>query len=228
MPLKLIAGLSFFFLSNLVNAQVASFGLKAGINFATLRNSMDGMSYTSTDSRKTPHFGILGHFRISDRFALQPELVYSDQGVIRNLGFVDNRTKLHYLNLPVIAQIYVGKRKNFHLDVGGQLGYLTAARLKGVIGYIHDQDGHRYITTNEDTKALYATTDRALCLGFGLDVSRNFAVNTRWNYGLTNIDNSSPGAIQYRKQYGPLANKVVQVSIAYKFGKAAEEIQPGK
>ncbi len=83
-----------------VNAQEVKFGVKAGVNFASL-----GADAEDVKARTSIHFGAMAEFMLSDKFSIQPELVYSAQGT----KFDDSDdlvTKLDYLNLPILAKYY--------------------------------------------------------------------------------------------------------------------------
>lgn len=73
--LLLSAAMAVFMLSN-VNAQEVKFGVKAGVNFA----SLGGDDASGFDGLTSFHVGALAEIGISEKFAIQPELVYSLQG----------------------------------------------------------------------------------------------------------------------------------------------------
>ena len=96
--LMLLAAVAVFGLSN-VNAQEVKFGVKAGVNFASLTgDDADGL-----DGKTGFHVGGVAVIGISEKFAVQPELVYSSQGAKDTEEGVDVDYNLDYINLPVLA-----------------------------------------------------------------------------------------------------------------------------
>lgn len=86
------------------NAQSIHFGAKGGVNFADL-------SDVSSDGRTGYHIGLLAEIGFS-QFAVQPEILYSAQGV--------DDLKLDYVNVPILAKYYV--IPNLSLEAGPQFG----------------------------------------------------------------------------------------------------------
>ncbi|WP_100611490.1 porin family protein [Confluentibacter lentus] len=157
--LLLSAVIAIFAMSN-VNAQEVKFGAKAGVNFASLSgDDADGL-----DGRTSFHVGALAEIGISEKFAVQPELLYSSQGA----SFEDNNLKMDYINLPILAKFLVAE--GFSIEVGPQVGFLISADAEG-----------------EDVKDAFKSTDfsGALGLGYKLESGLNFAA--RYNLGLGNI-----------------------------------------
>ncbi len=96
-----------------LNAQDFHFGAKAGVNFA----SITGDDADDLDGRTAFHVGLVAELGLSDKFAIQPELIYSAQGADESgvdLG-------IDYLNLPVLAEFKVSE--NFSLQAGPQFGF---------------------------------------------------------------------------------------------------------
>ncbi len=79
-----------------VYAQGIRLGAKAGLNLA----SVSGDDADGFDGRTSSHFGAVAHIGISEKFAVQPELIYSAQGATAD---DDITAKLDYLNLPILA-----------------------------------------------------------------------------------------------------------------------------
>ncbi|MDR1552669.1 MAG: PorT family protein [Prevotellaceae bacterium] len=79
------------------NAQIKG-GVKAGAQLSTLTGASD------TEFKFGFHVGGFAEFTISDRFAIQPELLYSAQGADYK-GGGDITMSLGYINLPVLLKI---------------------------------------------------------------------------------------------------------------------------
>jgi len=197
------------------SAAPVSFGIKGGLTHAVL----DGTINQETSYRSGLHLGGFFRWRPSAHFALQPELVYSQQGSdnVIPLQYVElkSKTKLAYLNVPILAKIYLGN--TFNLQFGPQLGLLLSGHEVGQTGYTSTPSGSSYQTADVETTKSYKS-DIALCAGLGLDLKSGFTTAVRLNYGVTDIDNDSNSQAA-RKYYniGGLHNRVMEVSIGYAF-----------
>jgi hypothetical protein len=150
------------------------FGVKAGLNIA-----QEIADEGSTDTRIGLHAGIFAEFFISNRFGIQPELVYSMQGG-KGQELTD---KFDYVNLPVILKIYVLKR-DLSVDVGPQIGYMISAKANSLD--IYDRIDNKL--------------DVSLGVGASYKFAKRFHAGMRYNYGfiklVDNMDNRN-GVIQF-------------------------------
>ena len=101
-----IAIIGFTFTSQ---AQSFKLGLKGGINLSTLNG--DAIS-SNIDGRTGYHIGAVAQLSLAG-FALQPELIYSAQGI--------DDLDIDYLNLPVLVKFKFAKI--FSLEAGPQFGF---------------------------------------------------------------------------------------------------------
>ena len=171
------------------NAQETKFGIKAGLNLANVTGDAEDNS-----SRLSFHLGGFAEIKLTDKFALQPELVYSAQGTkIDVTGSEDLVYDLAYVNIPVMAKFYATKQ--FSLEAGPQIGFLTSAKMK------YDGD-------SEDVKDNFETTDFGFNFGAGYNFTENISAGLRYNLGLSNIADSTSSEIN---------NSVWSLSVGYKF-----------
>jgi len=113
-----------FFAMTATYAQ-ASFGAKAGVNFA----SLNGDDVDDLDGRTNFHIGGVANFELSELISLQPELVFSQQGA----KYEDNdgtdkeegTLKLSYINIPVLLDFTLAE--GFSLQAGPQFGINVVA-----------------------------------------------------------------------------------------------------
>ena len=150
------------------------FGIKGGLNFSTF--SGDGFSDFDEDSkaRTAYHLGLLAEVPVSDRFSIQPEILYSAQGydIVELENSEDIEFQLDYVTVPVLAKFYV--LNGFSLEAGPQFGFL-------VKNEIDSEDGS--ITLDDEN---YNNFD--LSLGLGASVKLNkFFIYGRYNAGMTDI-----------------------------------------
>lgn len=170
------------------------FGVKGGVNFSTI--SGDGFSDFNDESARTAyHLGLLAEVPVSDRFSIQPEVLYSAQGfdIIRREDNADIEHQLDYITVPVLAKLYVTNGWSF--EAGPQVGFVVNEEIGD-----GDNDIDFY---DEDRKDL----DMSLGLGTSFKFN-NFFLYGRYNAGLTNIyDNSAADA----------KNSVIQAGIGLLF-----------
>lgn len=180
-----------------VNAQGKedmAFGIKGGLNISTITNAdVDGVNSKSLVGF---HVGFFGEFVLSDKFSIQPEVLYSTQGTKIEFEGIKGDLKLDYIAIPVMAKYYVAD--SFSLELGPQIGFLVSAKAKS--------GGE-----SEDVKDELKSTDVSLNFGLGYDITENFMIGARYNLGLTRLqDELLPGEDESK-------NSVFQISIGYKF-----------
>lgn len=173
-----------------VQAQEVSFGVKAGVNFASLSGDFtDGLK-----AKTSFHIGGVAEVMISDDFSVQPELVYSSQGAKADEG--DGKLNYDYLNLPILAKYYVAE--NISIEAGPQIGFLMSAKA---------DDGTDDVDVKDETSGI----DFGVGFGAGykMDSGLNFAL--RYNLGLSNT-NDFEGSDDFNQK-----NSVIQVSVGFMF-----------
>jgi long-subunit fatty acid transport protein len=187
-------------------AQKAEFGIKGGLNVANQNYSGDGAP--SPSSIIGFHIGGFVDVKISDKFSIQPELLYSTQGSKFNLDVpydgqdysTENTFKLAYINIPVMFKYYAAAK--FSLEAGPQIGFLVDSKLKtNVIGQ----------SVSQDAKDIFESIDFGLNLGAGYDFTKKLSVGIRYNLGLTNVMKTESG------DNSEVKNSVFSLSVGYKF-----------
>ena len=173
-----------------VNAQGVSFGAKAGVNFA----SLTGDDVDDLDGRTSFHIGAVAEISISEKFSVQPELIYSAQGAKESFEGEDFELNVDYLNIPVLAKYYVAK--GFSLEAGPQVGLLLSAKIKA--------GGEE-----EDFKDEVKGIDFGANLGLGYKLDNGLNFSAKYIVGLANISEDSDDS--------DVKNSVVQVSVGYSF-----------
>ena len=131
---KLLVAIVFFGLSfSNVVAQKVQFGVKAGVNFASIHENID-----SPNPRISFSAGAFAQVSLSKKFTIQPELIFSEQGAHHKLEhrtttyfLSEEKIKLDYIAVPLIAKIYPASR--FALEIGPQVAYLINAISKSSI-----------------------------------------------------------------------------------------------
>ena len=187
----LIIAIIVFGLTNL-NAQEVKFGAKAGLNLA----SITGDETDGIESRTAFHVGAVAEISVSDKFSVQPELLYSAQGAKDSFEGIDVDAKIDYLNLPIMAKYYVAE--GFSLELGPQVGFLLSAKAEG---------GGESIDFKDETKGI----DFGANFGVGYKLESGLNFGARYNLGLSNI-NDGEGSDDFKNQ-----NSVIQLSVGYFF-----------
>ncbi|GAA4239056.1 porin family protein [Postechiella marina] len=148
-----------------VNAQDVNFGVKGGLNFA----SITGDNTSIKDDPVTAfNLGVMAEIPISEEFSFQPEILYSGQGYSTGSGD-DDLVALNYFDVPFMAKYYVTKK--FSVEAGPQIGFLLSAKEDDV-----------------DYKDLFKTTNFAANLGIGYKLDSGLNFGARYNLGLSNIN----------------------------------------
>ncbi len=188
----------------LSNAQedTIKFGVKAGINIASLSGNV---AVTQDQfNRVGLQIGVLSEIPITEKFAFQPELLFSSQGAkydpIENGILVEQTIKLDYLNLPLMAKYYIFK--GVSIQAGPQIGFLLSA---------NNNVESPGIDTETDIKDETSGVDFGINFGLGYQLPLGIFVDGRYNLGLSDTndanDNNAPKA----------TNAVFQFSLGYKF-----------
>jgi hypothetical protein len=179
------------------------------VNFASIvGDETDGL-----DGRTSIHVGAVAEFAISEKFSIQPELVYSSQGSTLDFseefeGFrfsEEITTKLDYLNIHILAKLYL--TEGLSVEAGPQIGFLLSAK-----NDFEFTDGDDSESGTNDIDDFVNNVDFALGLGVGYKLQNGLNFAVRYNLGLSNIvENDNFDETQ--------RNGVFQVSIGYLFFK---------
>lgn len=143
---------------------MAQFGIKGGLNFA----SLNGSDADAFDGLTSFHIGLVKEISVFDNLSIQPELLYSTQGakIDQPDGDEDNY-KLNYLTLPVLLKFYLNNEFSIH---GGPQVAVLLGETKNVAP----------IDTN--------TFDYGFAAGLEYAITKGFFVQGRYYYGgLTEI-----------------------------------------
>ncbi|MDT0644307.1 porin family protein [Zunongwangia sp. F363] len=214
-----------FFLLFSVNTAISqdfSFGITAGVNFANLYSSnMPTEEYAKMKAGF--HAGPMAQVRFSNLFAIQTELLYSQQGSKMEIPYIEitppgelgysntepaaNQTtirgaksKYDYLNLPVLAKFYVYKGLNAF--AGPQVSLLLSAK---------DEYESEEVNVKEEIDAF----DFGILGGVGYELKMGLLLKASYYLGLNNISN-----INYKEALGydpDLHQGVIQISAGYIF-----------
>jgi hypothetical protein len=185
-----------------VKAQDLNFGVKGGVNFA----SITGDFTDDLNSRTSLHFGVVAEIGISEKFSFQPELLYSAQGAkYDDSDGYSGTTKLDYLNIPLIAKYYVAE--GFSLEAGPQIGFLLSAKDE------YESPGD---SGEDDVKDFVKGIDFGINLGVGYKLEGGLNFGARYNLGLSNLNDYDMSDFEEIGSFD-WKNGVFQISVGYFF-----------
>lgn len=189
-------------------AQEIKYGVKAGLNLADW-----GMDAQNTNVKEGINAGVLAELKFTENFAIQPEVVYSQQGTElevkywtgSNVSAKETYTsKIDYINIPVVLKYYVFEGLN--IQAGPQIGFVVSAKDKiEYTGFDGRQD------LEFDAKDSYKNVDFSILGGLGYDLPLGIFLQARYTYGLSNINNDE------ETDDVKLSNNVISFSVGYKF-----------
>lgn len=177
-------------------AEVA-IGIKGGLNFANVDASSIAAAY---NSRTGYHAGAYVRFKFT-KIAIQPELIYSQQGTTVKINTSNFDSNFSYMNIPVILKLYLIGGLN--LQAGPQFGFLTAAT-----GPVYDAFGN---LSSGNIKNQLKGSDISVGLGAGWDLPFGLNIDARYNIGVSDINNSAAASA--------IKNQVFQLSAGFRLFK---------
>lgn len=190
----LISAIAVMALSS-VRSQV-QFGVKAGVNIATLTLSSDLSGSGESLSSKTDfNAGVLASIPLFNSFTLQPEINYSGQGAKGSDGTTTTTVNYNYINVPILFKF--NHSSGLFAETGPQIGFLISANAKA--------DGQ-----SEDIKSQISSTDFSWAFGLGYKTQMNLGIDLRYNLGLSNTVKDSGN--------GTSKNSVFQIDLFYLIG----------
>ena len=209
----------------------------AGVNISTYGRATYDDSYHNR-VRFTAGFEV--EYGLTDRIGLSLGMAYSQQGAdidatIDNVvdygeGPIFVRTKVDgkltadYLNIPLLANIYIPALKGLCLKTGVQMGVLVNDRMSATTQvltmpyYVVNEDGS--VTTGANIRPQHyvvesTTSDVCHSVDFGIPIGvsyeyRNVCLDARYYFGLTRPDKTeTPDNAR---------NRYLSITLGYRFG----------
>lgn len=156
--------LSFLFLSGLQAQEDFKFGVTGGVVNSNVRGGLSAFGFNIVSGSVQNKFGFFvgatGDVGISEKFHVQPELLYVSAG---NLG---------YVQLPIMAKYYIIEK--LYAQVGPQFSFSTNAdEIKDLLSLVDAEDSIKSVGFD-------------IAFGAGYEVLENLAVQARFAREITN------------------------------------------
>lgn len=181
-------------------AQEVRLGAKGGVNFANIGG--DDINGVDFKSRTGFHIGALVEIPVSERFWVQPEVLYTAQGSKATiLNASETKLNLDYIQVPVMAKYYVVE--GLALEAGPQIAFLVKAEGETSIGDTN--------VTSKLDKDNFSSIDFSMGVGASYRLDMGLFFGARYNFGFTDINDSE--VFDNKK----LNNNVFQLSAGYSF-----------
>ena len=106
------------------------FGAKAGINITNMTSD----SFSDNNTMTGIHLGLLAEIPLSNRFSIQPEVLYATQGTSADVIMLGSSPKnvefkLDYIQLPILAKIYL--TESISIEAGPSFNFLVNEEIGG-------------------------------------------------------------------------------------------------
>lgn len=160
---------------------------KVGLNIANLTDADDA------DARIGLAVGAEFEYGVTDMIGVSAGLIYSMQGAKEKVEGVDVTMKLDYLNVPILANVYVAP--GLAVKLGIQPSFKLSAKMKGEVS------GGSVEADLDDVKGF----DLAIPVGVSYQY-QNIVLDARYNWGVTKIMDDVDSK-----------NSVFQITLGYKF-----------
>src|SRR5690606_23663100 len=172
-----------------------SFGLRSGVNVSKLSN-------TDLESKTDFYLGAFVHIKISEKYVLQPELGYSEQGGQAKFA-TENDVDIHYITISIANKFFV-KDSGFHFIIAP--------------GFDFDTDDTLFNIVNRSEGNDVTFMDVNIGLGMGMEFKNGLGIEARYKQGLLDVFSGNWHRFE-SQQYEDenQFNTVFQIGILYKF-----------
>ncbi len=187
--------LAFYSLATAQEKGTIEFGVNVGLNSSTVQNNN---TTDQADYLAGFNLGVSADAYFSDRWSLKVKAIYDQKGW--GNGFVtDNQgnevdgvnIKLNYVTVPVMANWHFSRSRNWYLDFGPYVGFLTSASAAGY-----------------DVKSAVNSVDGGISLGIGVKIpiadKTKFFIEYEGQGGVSNVLKDSGDGSNFQNVRGSL------------------------
>ena len=202
------------------NSSAQTFGIKGGLNLSNIVIKIDGDKLDS-ELKMNPgfHIGPIMELDLNKVFSIETGILLTTKGFRINSTLSDEtgaeepykvKSNLYYIDIPVNAKATI----EFNgFDIYGSVGSYLGVGIKGK-GEFELGDEKETSTIKFGSDENFKRLEFGLTFGGGVEINR-FLFGLSYNLGLTNISNN-----EYSQK---LKNRVIQISVGYRFGKRRSE-----
>ncbi len=167
----------------------SNIGLTGGYNLSSVRTD----NGSEANHKSGFYIGLYGESFVGKLVAIQPELMYSQQGYKIKANGYNYTQKLNYINLPIMVKVYPAS--GFYLAIGPQIGY--------AISHKEEFDSSLVESTKELNPNSFTWGVNG---GIGFVSESGFGINARYHYGLGEVVDGTD-----------YFNNVLQLGISFQF-----------
>lgn len=204
--------------------------VRFGIKGAATASQFSEQQLTAKNQKLGFNAGVFVNLPLSEKFALQPEVLYNQMGAKSVISDVevttgsttvrtrqDYSTTLNYVSVPVMLQMKPAD--NFYVEAGPEVSYFVDGKNKGEQIVSTTTSGSTSTQTLSASESIDKDNIKKFNLGFGVGLgyyfTRNLGINARYVNSLTHIYNNSDAATDAQKNVN--TNRVFQLGLNYKF-----------
>jgi hypothetical protein len=175
-----------------------SYGIKSGINIATIDNLIEFQK-----NRVGWYVGTFVTLDLSKKWVLEADLLYSSKGTSasKQVGPLEITSRFNYVNVPVLLGYKLHTRSS--ILIGPELGYLTSVRT------FYGKSGNFNTSKNYPSKF-----DIGLATGLHISIITKLGVEFRYVYGFKTLYYVDDYGVRHSSSKG--ANRVFQFGVSYK------------
>lgn len=175
-----------------VGAQESKFGAKTGLSSAKF---YDGER--TPDLKTGFYIGAFYNHSLSEKFSVQPEIIFSQQGAKESGKGIDMELRANVMNIPLLAKYNIVD--GLSVLAGPQLGILLSADLEAKV------NGD---TNTEDYKDKMKGLDFSTNVGLEYLHTSGVGISASYIYGLSRVFKNSDSKEK---------NSVFQIGVIYRF-----------
>ena len=180
------------------------FGVKAGTNFSQFTPDVEIAGVEALDYRlKIGYYaGVFYSVKVSEKFSVQPELLFANQGTRTSLGdipvrqvipepeiLVDIRTNVKELAILLPVTLRYQVTKSFFLEIGPQLSY-AIERTEVIKRNELDPSTEGDEVADSAFVNDFDRFDAGINLGIGVPLSKGLELNGRYTLGIIERDDN--------------------------------------
>jgi hypothetical protein len=159
-----------------------------GINIGLNSSNVTAGNIPNSDLRNGLNAGISLEHYFSESWSFKTRLLYDQKGwdggyLDTGSGRYETNYNLNYITVPLLANWHFGRKKNWYLDFGPYVSFLTSAK---------ETEG------KQDVKPYFTSTDAGLDLGIGVKFpvsqTTKFYIELNGEAGLSDIAKNNTGS----------------------------------